>query len=112
VIYDASRDAISNSRDDPYAGNLRLVDRTLGDVRKALEKAGMWDTSTILLTSDHPVRTLAPFATPGQNPALRGLKQHNQVPYLLKMAGEMQGLVYDSAINTVVTKDLLLAVLD
>jgi hypothetical protein len=112
AIYDVSRDAISNDRKDTYAGNLRLVDRTLGDVRKVLEQAGIWDTSAILLTGDHPFNALRPFERPERNPSRRGLKQHHEVPFLLRMPGETQGVVYDSPMNTIVTKDLLMAILN
>jgi len=112
AIYDVSRDSISTDRNTTYLGNLRLVDRTLGDIRKTLEKAGMWDASTILLTGDHPLRALPASARPERRPDLRGLKQHNQVPYLLRMPGETQGVVYDTPMNTIVTKDLLIAILN
>jgi hypothetical protein len=110
-IYDPSKDAISDDRNNTYLGNLRLVDRTVGDIRKALEKAGMWDTSTILLTGDHPLRTYK-GAYQERHPSQRGLTQHSQVPYLLRMPGESQGVVYDTPINTIVTKDLLIAILN
>jgi hypothetical protein len=100
AIYDAARDAISNTSRATYAGNLLLVDHTLGDIRKTLEKAGMWDASTILLTADHPLRSDPRFA------------KNHRVPYLLKMPGETKGIVYETPMNTVVTKDLLLAILD
>jgi hypothetical protein len=112
AIYDVSTDAVSNDRNTTYLGNLRLVDRTVGDIRKTLEKAGMWDTSTILLTGDHPLRALPASARPEQRPDLRGLRQHNEVPYLLRMPAETQGVVYETPINTIVTKDLLIAILN
>jgi arylsulfatase A-like enzyme len=111
AIYDVSGDSISTDHNATYLGNLRLVDRTLGDIRKTLEKAGMWDTSTILLTGDHPLRALT-VEQPGRHPALRGLKQHHQVPYLLRMPGETQGVVYNTPVNTIVTKDLLIAIMN
>lgn len=111
AIYDVSTGAISNGRNTTYLGNLRLVDRTLGDIRKALENAGMWDTSTILLTGDHPLRVTS-YERPERHPAVRGLKQHSQAPYLLRMSGETQGVVYDSPMNMIVTKDLLMAILN
>jgi Sulfatase len=111
AIHDVSREVISNDRNTTYLGNLRLVDRTLGDIRRTLEKAGMWDTSTILLTADHPLRMRA-HERPEALPAVRGLRQHNQVPYLLRMPGETQGVVYDTPMNTIVTKDLLIAIMN
>jgi hypothetical protein len=110
-IYDLSRDAVSHDRNSSYLGNLRLVDRTLGDIRKALEQAGMWDTSTILLTGDHPLRVLS-FEMPQRYPSRLGIKQHHEVPYLLRMPGETRSVIYDSAMNTIVTKDLLMAILN
>jgi hypothetical protein len=111
AIYDLSRNAISHDRNINYLGNLRLLDRTLGDIRETLEKAGMWDSSTILLTGDHPFRAFT-YQNPKRYPSRLGFIQHNQVPYLLRMPGETQGVVYDSAMNTIVTKDLLMAILN
>lgn len=46
----------STSDSSSYLDNLALADRTLGDVRRALEHAGLWDETTLLVTSDHPLR--------------------------------------------------------
>jgi hypothetical protein len=108
AIYDHSEDRISTGRNISYLDNLRLVDRTIRDIREALERAGMWDTSTILLMADHPLRT----NSWKDDPAVRkGLTQHSEVPYLLKMAGQTQGSTYNKVMQEVVTKDLLLAIL-
>ncbi|HXB74886.1 MAG TPA: sulfatase-like hydrolase/transferase [Candidatus Acidoferrales bacterium] len=108
ALYDSSTDRISTGHNISYLDNLRLVDRTVRDIRETLESAGLWDASTILLTSDHPLRV---DRWP-RDPAVRkGLKQHAEVPYLLKMPGQTQGLTYDRDAHEVVTKDLLLAIL-
>lgn len=108
-IYDAAKDRISQTPTS-YPDNLELVDRILHDCRLALEKEGTWDSSTILLTSDHPLRLTSWKRDMLARPPLR-LTQHSEVPFLLKLAGQKQGLAYRSAMQTVVTKDLLLTIM-
>ena len=111
AIYNLTKASLSAGKDATYLGNIALVDRTLGEIRQALEQAGTWDSTTILLTSDHPLRVgLWPTFYGGGLPA--HVQQSNRVPFLLKMAGEKQGVEYPRAMQTVVTKDLLLDVLN
>jgi hypothetical protein len=111
AIYDAAKDGFSNDRPENYADNLRLTDRTLRDIRLTLENAGLWDSSTILVTADHPLR-LDQGPKWMRLPRSGGnLTQATKVPFLLKMAGQKQGLAYDTPMQTVVTKDLLLAIM-
>ena len=56
AIYLASTDTLSSASNTTYVDNLRLVDRTIRDLRRKLSDSGMWDSSTILLTADHPLR--------------------------------------------------------
>ena len=100
-IYDWKEDSLSNGPETSYLGNLVLVDRTLSELRRSLELAGLWDRSTILVTSDHWWR---------ESPTLNGKRDH-RVPFILKMAGQKQGSSYDRAFNTIVTQDLLLELL-
>jgi hypothetical protein len=77
-----------------------------------LEKAGVWDSSTILLTSDHPLRLdLWRVTNRGVDNSMGNYTQASEVPFLLKMAGQKQGFAYNAAVQTVVTKDLLLAIM-
>ena len=113
AIYDPGRGTLLTSQDHTYLDNVVLLDRTLGEIRLTLEKAGMWDDSTILLTSDHPLRIglARDRPRPTWERALQGVKQSGEVPFLLKMAGQQQGFAYDAAMQTIVTKDLLLAIM-
>lgn len=36
-----------------YDGNLAAVDREIGELRRSLEAAGLWDGSLVIITSDH-----------------------------------------------------------
>jgi hypothetical protein len=108
AIYVAAHDTFTSGGGSTYIDNLRLVDRTIGDLRRTLEAHGMWDASTILLTADHPLRVAYwPKAALAPGP----IEQHAEVPYLLKLAGQKQALSYDKPLQELVTKNLLLAIL-
>ena len=84
-----------------YVDSLALLDRTVGEIRRNMENAGTWDSSTVLFTSDHPYREAM---------QLDG-KSDPRIPYILKMASEREGAEYHQQFNTVLTADLLLDVL-
>jgi hypothetical protein len=84
-----------------YFDALALVDRTVGQFRRRLEAAGLWDQTALLLTSDHWLRT---------SELIDGIKEH-RVPFLLKLAGKSRPAVYEHAFNTVLSHDLMLEIL-
>ena len=114
-IYDRASNRISFHRGQSYLDNLELVDRTMGDIRSALEAKGLWDSTTVLVTSDHWWRTgywkKHSSWTPEDEASLEDTLDR-RVPFILKMAGTKEpGLSYESPFNTVLTHDLLLTVL-
>jgi len=111
AIYDAKRDEVTAASQITYLDNLRLVDRTIRDLRDRLEKAGLWDSTTVLLTADHPLRVSDKSVWPDGMRDIPNLTQHSEVPYLLKMAGQTTPVTYNHGMQEVVTKDLLLAIL-
>jgi hypothetical protein len=98
-IYDRSRNALSSNPDRTYEDNLVLTDRTLGEMRREMEAAGLWETTTIIVTSDHWWRT------PPDG------KIDKRVPFILKLAGQKHGMTYDAPFNTVLTSRLIQAIL-
>jgi len=92
---------LGNSPIKGYVDHLALLDLTIGELRRTMEQAGLWDSTTVLFTSDHEYR---------EAEALDG-KSDKRIPYLLKLASQKEGVSYDRAFNTVVTSDLLMAVL-
>jgi hypothetical protein len=114
AIYSAAKESLSSDDSNTYVDNLRLVDRTILELREALEKAGLWDKTTILFTADHPLRVhnwereiLWPTtARPSEEPV-----QADEIPFLLKMAGQTSGMEYSHKLRAVGGKDLLLAIL-
>jgi Sulfatase len=103
-IYDREKDILSIDGQSTYVDNLQLVDRSLGELRHAMEKAGVWDRTIVLATSDHWWRPELTGEPPPGN-------TNHRVPFILKLAGQMQGATYRSEFNTVVSHDLLIALL-
>jgi arylsulfatase A-like enzyme len=85
-----------------YFDALALTDRTIGQMRRAMEQAGLWETTTVLLSSDHPFR---------HRPALDGKPRSAHIPYILKMAGTVQSGNYDHPISALITKKLIRSIL-
>ncbi len=92
---------LANSPVRGYLDSLALLDRTLAELRASMEKSGAWDKTTILIGSDHHYR---------EDELLDG-KTDERVPFLLKFAGQNQGIAYDREFNAVLTHDLILSVL-
>lgn len=90
-----------NFRSDWYFDNLALADRTLGDLRREMERAGLWDQSTVIVTSDHPLRWYA----------MLDEIVDPRVPFLVKMAGQKQEVVYPPPLRSLIAHELTLAVL-
>lgn len=104
AIYDRHKGELTlfTPHRDWYLDNLALADRTLGELRRAMESAGTWENATILLSSDHALRPSAAYDG----------KTDPRVPFVLKLAGQQKAVAYEPAFNTVLTHDLLLALLD
>lgn len=88
---------------DGYLNNLLLTDRTLGQLRSAMEKAGVWDSSWLIISADHCWR---------KSDRYDGKIDH-RVPFIIKAPGARGGLGKELAfpVDTVMTHDLILAIL-
>jgi hypothetical protein len=84
-----------------YMNNLMLADYELGEIRKEMDKSGLWDKTWIILSSDHSWRESHLYDN------VRDLR----VPFLVKTPGINQPLNYSTQFNTVLTHDLILSVL-
>ena len=92
---------LGNSPYSGYVDSLALLDRSVGELRQTMERAGTWDSTTVLFTSDHHYRQDSVF----------GRKSDYRIPYMLKLAGEKEGFRYVTPFNAVVTGELMLAIL-
>lgn len=87
VIYD--RHAGQYSQAGGYEDNLALADKALGEFREAMQESGVWDSTDILVTSDHSYRKPV------------GRAQQLRIPFLLKLAGNNEaGLEFEEPVNT------------
>ena len=84
-----------------YLDNLALTDLTLGRIRASMEEAHLWDSSWIILSADHRWR---------ESHVYDG-RTDMRVPFLVKPPGKPWGGELDKSMNTVVTRDLILAML-
>jgi hypothetical protein len=85
-----------------YYDSLALTDTVWAELRRSMEAAGVWDPAAVLLSSDHGMK---------HSELLDG-KKDSRVPFLLKLPRQTAGRRYAPAFNTVVTADLLLAILE
>jgi len=85
-----------------YIDALALTDRTIGILRSAMEQAGVWESTTVIWSSDHPLR---------HRPALDGKAVSHRVPYLVKAAGAGQAIRYEAPFSALITKKLIEAFL-
>lgn len=84
-----------------YLNNLWLTDRTFGELRQTMEQAGTWDTSWVLISADHWWRAAAHYDG----------KTDHRVPFILKAPGRNPPATYSPAFNTVISQQLILAIL-
>jgi len=108
-IYDRRMRQFSTDGAARYADNLALVDRTLGDLRSALESAGLWERTTLVLTSDHWHRGPHGRERGEQEPVVG--RAYHRVPFLLRLPGQTNGVVFHEPVSNLLTHDLALAVL-
>lgn len=84
-----------------YLNSLVLADRTLGELRQVLERAGLWERTWLIVSTDHNWRYSAAFD--GQ--------VDERVPFLVKPPGRTTGQTFGERINTRVSAALVLAIL-
>jgi Sulfatase len=113
-LYDRARRDFTLSPLLGYADNLALVDRTWGELRRALEQAGLWDSTSIVITADHGLRPdvwRGHIGWTEELERLTGGRQSERVPLIVKIAGQNRGVAYDRPFSNVVCGDLSLGIL-
>ncbi len=84
-----------------YAENLILSDHLLEKIRKDMETKGVWEGTNIIISSDHWFRDSKRFDG----------KVDHRIPFMVKLAGQEEAVVYPWEFNTVLTHDLVLEIL-
>jgi hypothetical protein len=101
--YDRVRRAFTkrNAAFDGYLDSLVLADLILREIREGMTAAGVWDTTTVLVSADHPFRA---------SRQLDG-RADPRVPFLMKLSGQTAAVEYSEPLHTLVSKALLESVL-
>lgn len=97
-----------------YEDNLALADETLGEIRRELEAAGRWDSSTVMVSGDHPYRTAMwedSSIWTAEMARLTGSRWQPYVPFFVKLPSEHGEAVYNTAFNNVLSADLAIEIL-
>jgi hypothetical protein len=102
-VYDRqARDmSIANAPVRGYTDAVALVDVTLGELRRAMQKNGLWDSSVVIVTSDH-------FNRDGK--LFHGAIDR-RVPFMIKMPGQTSGEVFGHQLNTIVSREFIAGIL-
>jgi len=115
-IYNRETGEFEVERESSYFDNLALADRTLGEIRNAMEAAGLWDGSVVLASSDHWWRpaiwqSLHVWTDEDNRFALPKGELDYRVPFFLKMPGQSTRIAYDNRFNTIISQGLLIEIL-
>lgn len=87
---------------EDYQENLLVMDQSFAKLREIMESKGFWDNTTIIVSSDHWLR---------KKKYIYDHQIDHRVPFILKLAGQKENIVYEPAFNTIITHDLILALL-
>jgi hypothetical protein len=95
-----------------YADNLALTDRTLKELRLALQGAGLWERTTLIVTSDHWYRRPGweKLYPPIVSPTI-GRPDH-RVPLILRLPGQREPFADPRPIYSAAAYGLALAILE
>jgi arylsulfatase A-like enzyme len=110
MIWDAKTNSYSER--GSYDGNLKLADKSLAELRAAIEGAGLWDRTALLLLSDHPHRHQKGLAaTPLPSPRLAP-GEPRPVPMILRLPGNGAPGVDPLPVQTISLHDLAPEILE
>jgi hypothetical protein len=114
-LYDRRKDDFTFESGCNYFDNLELADRTFGELRRAMEEAGLWDDTVVLVSSDHWWRIGTwpqDHSWTEEEQAVISEGVDYRVPFMLKLKRERKGSIYHPSFNTILSQGLLLALLE
>lgn len=113
-IYDRQRKDFRLTSSTSYLDNLALADRMVGRVRRALKQAGLWESTSLLITGDHGLRPWLWSGRYNWSAELDRLMTNGpsgRVPFILKLAGHTDSVVYYRPFFNFITGGLVEALL-
>lgn len=87
--------------DEGYFGNLELADRLLGHMRQEMTRRGTWDSTTLIVTADHPWRL-----------KLSRGGGDSRIPLMIKLPQMKQGVSITTPVNSILVSSLLLPIIE
>lgn len=87
--------------------NMVLADHALAQLRDAMERNGVWDRTLVIVSADHGEKEIFELTFDAQ-----GNRLERRIPFIVKLPFRSGAYRYDKEMNTVLTQDLILAVLD
>lgn len=115
AIYDRRSARLDVASRHSYLDNLALADVAFGDLRRAMEQSGVWAESSVIVTSDHWWRTYfwnsGPYWSPEDQSTSGGRMPEDIVPFMVKLSGNSDRLLYDRPFNTVISRKMIMAIL-
>lgn len=114
-IYERASGELRDSGASSYLDNLALADRALGDIRRAMVDAALWDRTSVLVTADHGYRAdlwQAKIPENGEEAKAAAGSGGTHVPFIVKLACQSHAVEYSGRLNTIVAHDLILALLE
>lgn len=113
-IWDAAHGHFTTGASN-YIDNLGLADESLRRLREAIQASGSADHTTLLVSSDHPYRTLSwelsPLIKTVEMQRLTRMQETHLIPFLLTFPHETEAVAYEKRFNSVLTAKLALAIL-
>lgn len=96
-----------------YAGNLHWSDHLFDEIRRELLRQGRWESTTVVVTSDHTARRLWVSSTLLTPSLERAMQLHKQptVPMMIKLPGQREGLAYSRPFNAVLLHGIVRGIL-
>nr|NGX41215.1 hypothetical protein [Candidatus Anoxychlamydiales bacterium] len=110
-IYSKKNEKISQ-KSGTYSENLILMDKTIKQIRKELQKSKLWEACTLILTSDHWLRNhfwqTTHIKLTKEEMALCALRNEALVPLIIKMPHQKKAISYDKPFNAISLHNLVL----
>lgn len=98
VVFDRSRGGLGPDADISYRDNLLATDQALDRIIKALRKAGTWESTNLVVTTDHFYRNKRDEF---------GVGDH-RIPFMVRIAGDSSPpMTFDAPFNTVVFRAVI-----
>lgn len=113
ALYNRRTSALDAAGQGNYFDNLVLADKVLADVRLTLERAGLWDRTAVLVTSDHPLRvnilqSLRDGSAVEERRAT-GDRERSYIPFILRLPQESSRAEFTDEFDSTIAGDIAVA---